>query len=409
MTIQIQKCRICNSKDLAEVMSLGNQALTGVFPKVGESDPQIGPLELVRCEECTLVQLRHNFTPESMYGDNYGYRSGLNLSMVKHLESKISGLASRYEISEKSVVLDIGSNDGTSCNKWLQFTENVVGMDPTASKFAEFYKQKVNFISDFFTAKGFLSQSKKANIVTSIAMFYDLDNPVNFAQEVYEALSDDGVWHLEQSYLPSMLAANSYDTICHEHVEYYSLRSLGEIFRRAGFKIVEASLNDINGGSIAITVCKVSNEKYNEPPYLSWMLKVEEFDLFENSQTKLSGLKSRVEKHRESLVSLLRDLKKEGDVWGLGASTKGNVLLQYCEIGPELITAIADVNPDKMDCVTPGSRIPIKSEQEWHQVRPNYSLVLPWHFRSTFMSKNDQYFNTGGKLLFPLPRIEVTG
>jgi hypothetical protein len=407
MTIQIHECRICKSKELEEVMSLGNQALTGVFPKVGDSDPQMGLLELVRCMECTLVQLRHNFSPESMYGDNYGYRSGLNLSMVRHLESKIVRLASKYNIKKNSVVLDIGSNDGTSCNKWLQYTDNVVGMDPTASKFRNFYDQKVNFISDFFTAKNFLSNSPKADIVTSIAMFYDLDNPVSFAQEVYQSLSEDGVWHLEQSYLPSMLAANSYDTICHEHVEYYSLRSLNEIFSRADFKIIDVSLNDVNGGSIAVTVCKVSNSNYNVPTYLPWMLSAEDYDLFENSQTKLSGLKLRVERHRDSLISLLHELKKDGDVWGLGASTKGNVLLQYCEIGPELITAIADVNPDKMNCVTPGSRIPIKSEEEWLESKPLHSLVLPWHFRSTFMTKNQEYFNAGGKLLFPLPRIEV--
>jgi SAM-dependent methyltransferase len=409
MIDEVTRCRICGSTDLIKVISLGNQALTGVFPKVSENDPAIGPLELIRCAECTLVQLRHSFSPEAMYGDNYGYRSGLNASMVQHLESKISKLASKFGISSKSVVLDIGSNDGTSCNKWLAYTNQVVGMDPTANKFASYYDKRVKFVSDFFSSKRFLDLSDKADMITSIAMFYDLDDPVHFAQEIYQSLSENGVWHLEQSYLPSMLAANAYDTICHEHVEYYSLTSLNEIFIRANLKIVEVALNDVNGGSIAVTVAKNTNTKYQTPEYLSWLLKEEHYDLYENPSTKLSELQKRVEHHKESLIDLLVRLRKEGEIWGLGASTKGNVLLQYCEIDENLITAIADVNPDKMNRVTPGTRIPIKSEGEWERALPRYSLVLPWHFKRTFLSRSDNYSLDGGQLIFPLPRIEVLG
>jgi len=409
MINEITRCRICGSTELIKVISLGNQALTGVFPKVGENDPVIGPLELIRCAECTLVQLRHSFSPEAMYGDNYGYRSGLNASMVQHLESKISKLAAKFGVGSQSIVLDIGSNDGTSCNKWLTYTNQVVGMDPTANKFASFYDKKVKFVSDFFSSKRFLEHSEKADIITSIAMFYDLDDPVHFAEEIYQSLSENGVWHLEQSYLPSMLAANAYDTICHEHVEYYSLTSLNEIFTRANLTIVEVALNDVNGGSIAVTVAKNTNTKYQTPEYLSWLLKEEQYDLYENASTKLSELHKRVEHHKESLNNLLVKLRKEGEIWGLGASTKGNVLLQYCEIGENLITAIADVNPDKMNRVTPGTRIPIKSEVDWEKALPRYSLVLPWHFKRTFLSRSDKYSLGGGQLIFPLPRIEVLG
>jgi len=409
MINEITRCRICGSTELIKVISLGDQALTGVFPKVGENDPAIGPLELIRCAECTLVQLRHSFSPEAMYGDNYGYRSGLNASMVQHLESKISKLAAKFGIASHSVVLDIGSNDGTSCNKWLTYTNKVIGMDPTANKFASFYDNRVKFVSDFFSSKRFLDLSEKADMITSIAMFYDLDDPVRFAQEINQSLSENGVWHLEQSYLPSMLAANAYDTICHEHVEYYSLTSLNEIFIRANLTIVEVALNDVNGGSIAVTVAKNTNTKYQTPEYLSWLLKEEQYDLYENSSTKLSELSMRVEHHRESLNSLLIKLRKEGEIWGLGASTKGNVLLQYCEIDENLITAIADVNPDKMNRVTPGTRIPIKSEEDWEKALPRYSLVLPWHFKRTFLSRNEKYSLGGGQLIFPLPRIEVLG
>jgi len=306
-------------------------------------------------------------------------------------------------------VLDIGSNDGTSCNKWLTHTNKVIGMDPTANKFASFYDKRVKFVSEFFSAKRFLDLSEKADLITSIAMFYDLDDPVRFAQEIYQSLSENGVWHLEQSYLPSMLAANAYDTICHEHVEYYSLTSLNEIFIRANLTIVEVALNDVNGGSIAVTVAKNTNTKYQTPEYLSWLLRQEHYDLYENESTKLSGLHTRVEHHKESLNDLLIKLRKQAEIWGLGASTKGNVLLQYCEIDQNIITAIADVNPDKMNKVTPGTRIPIKSEKDWEKADPRYSLVLPWHFKRTFLSRSEKYTLGGGQLVFPLPRIEVLG
>jgi hypothetical protein len=392
---EIQKCRICSSKSLSNIISLGNQALTGVFPGTGDPDPAEGPLSLVQCDVCTLVQLKHSFSPDAMYGDNYGYRSGLNNSMVLHLRNKVRSLAVKFGIDAKSVVLDIGSNDGTSCNFWLEYTENVFGMDPTAFKFRQHYDARVTRIDSFFTKESFLEKSKKADLISSVAMFYDLDNPVIFAQDIFDSLSDNGVWHLEQSYLPSMLAANSYDTICHEHVEYYSLTSLNEIFKRSEFKIVDVSLNDINGGSIAVTVAKNSNDNLARSTYA------------ECSVTRLSEFELRVTRHRDELRALVYELRNEGEIWGLGASTKGNVLLQYCGFGSELITAIADVNPDKMDKVTPGTRIPIKGEEAWRNASPKYSLVLPWHFKKSFIDRSSQYFLGGGRLIFPLPRIEI--
>ena len=407
MVTEISHCRICGSNSLLEVVSLGDQALTGVFPSHGDSDPISGPLVLVQCTTCTLVQLKHSFSPESMYGDNYGYRSGLNNSMVAHLKSKVSSLAVKYGIGPKSVVLDIGSNDGTSCNFWLEHTEIVIGMDPTAVKFKQYYDSKVTRIDKFFTKENFQEVVDKADLITSIAMFYDLDDPVLFAKDIYDSLSEKGVWHLEQSYLPSMLAANAYDTICHEHVEYYSLASLSEIFKRASLKIVDVSLNDINGGSIAVTVAKESNKDLSISVYAEWLLEKEKYDLNENEATRLIDLAARVVRHKEELKSLLEKLRTQGEIWGLGASTKGNVLLQYCGFDSNLISAIADVNPDKMNKVTPGTRIPIKSEKEWLDANPKFSIVLPWHFKKTFIDRNGPYMLKGGRLVFPLPRIEI--
>jgi hypothetical protein len=402
----IVKCRVCGSNELREVIDLGAFSMTGIFPKVGDIDPPSAPLILLICENCSLCQLKHSVDPKIMYGESYGYKSSLNSSMQKHLQNKVIRLASRYAVENSEVILDIGSNDGTSCNEWLKFSSNVFGFDPTASKFASNYDPRIKVNADFFNSDSFLQNSAKAKIVTSIAMFYDLEDPVDFVQNVHNSLTDKGIWHFEQSYLPSMLKANAYDTICHEHLEYYSLSSIIEILDRANMKVVDASLNDINGGSIAVTAAKISNKELEVQPHVKWMLEKEK-KYFKNNFEVLDAFAVKVANHKEELHSLVAELAKKNTIWGLGASTKGNVLLQYCGITNVEIDFIADVNPDKWNCQTPGSRIPICSENDILNQKPDYLLVMPWHFRSNLLGKSEQFINEGIRYIFPLPDIEV--
>ena len=405
-SLPVTNCRVCGSGNLREVINLGEFAMTGIFPRMGELDAPSSPLILLFCENCGLCQLKHSVDPKLMYGENYGYKSSLNSSMQKHLQSKVSGLASRYAVDRNDVILDIGSNDGTSCNKWLEFSDEVFGMDPTASKFAENYDSRVKVTSDFFKSDTFLQKSSKAKVITSIAMFYDLENPVDFAVNVRDSLSDDGIWHFEQSYLPSMIKANAYDTICHEHLEYYSLSAIREILDRAGMKIVDASLNDINGGSIAVTAAKIANNKIEVQPHVEWIIEREQ-KYFKNNYEILNLFAANVASHKNDLQELVSALTKNYVIWGLGASTKGNVLLQYCGLTNNEIDYIADVNPDKWNCFTPGSNIPICPEKEIFEKKPDYLLVLPWHFRVNLLSKSEQFFNEGIRYIFPLPDIEI--
>src|SRR5262245_34003750 len=225
MPTQIKKCRLCGNERLLPLLSLGEQTLTGVFPQSPDANLTRGPLQLVRCDgssACGLVQLQHSFESSEMYGENYGYRSGLNKSMVEHLGSIVQKVQKWVKPGVGDAVLDIGSNDGTLLSFYPAGGPTLLGMDPTSAKFRKYYRSDIKLVTDFFSAANFKQAlgSTKAKIVTSIAMFYDLDDPLSFAKQVAEILADDGVWHFEQSYLPAMLAQCAYDTICHEHLEY---------------------------------------------------------------------------------------------------------------------------------------------------------------------------------------------
>lgn len=404
IVVEIFNCRACFSSKLVPVLELGNQSLSGVFPLVGAPDPMKGPLTLVLCEVCTLVQLKHSFPSSLMYGENYGYRSGLNGSMVDHLSRKARSLVAKHSLSSGSVVLDIGSNDGTLLNSLTGQGFKLIGMDPTSAKFQKYYETSIQVIPEFFSKNRCLEISKPADLIFSIAMFYDLDNPVDFAVQIESCLAPDGVWHFEQSYILSMIEATSYDTICHEHVEYYSFKSIEHILERASLKIIDVELNDINGGSIAVTAVK-SNSRHKPSHMVDWIRKYESKSM-PDPLASINLFREKVMMHKENLTSLITSLRNDGKrIWGLGASTKGNVLLQYCELNSDLIKKIVDVNPDKYGHWTPTSHIPIVSEGSLSPRVADYALVLPWHFKSTLVPRSKQYLNAGGKLIFPLPDI----
>jgi NDP-4-keto-2,6-dideoxyhexose 3-C-methyltransferase len=401
----ISSCRICGNSQLVPVLDLGEQPLTGAFPRDPASVLTRGPLRLVKCHGredcCGLVQLAHTYNPAEMYGDEYGYRSGLNQTMVKHLADKVAWLQQRRPLNPGDLVLDIGSNDGTTLGCYPKNLE-LLGIDPTSNKFRQYHPAHITAVADFFSAATFrkVAGDKKARIITSLAMFYDLPAPTEFARDIAAVLADDGVWQLEQSYLPLMLETTGYDTVCHEHVEYYGLSQLQWIMSRVGLRITDVQLNDVNGGSFAVTVEKGTGDA----PIVAELIEKEQplasLDTWNEFAQRVSG-------HRDELRALLTQLKAQGKkVFGLGASTKGNVLLQYCGIGPDLLPCIAEVNPEKFGKFTPGTGIPICSEAEAHAAKPDYFLVLPWHFRKSFLAREAEFVARGGALLFPLPKLE---
>jgi hypothetical protein len=416
---EIRACRICGNAALDSIFHLGTQSLTGVFPKSADEQKRLtrGPLELVKCrrgtsdEHCGLLQLRQSYTPSEMYGANYGYRSSLNRSMVEHLNAKVRRAVARVPLRAGDTVLDIGSNDGTLLSAYGIPGLHRIGMDPTGEKFRRYYPPGVHLVADFFSAAAFSKATggKRAKIVTSIAMFYDLEKPLDFVGQVRDVLADDGIWIFEQSYMPEMLRSCTYDTICHEHVEYYALAQIQWMMDRAGMKILDVELNAVNGGSFSVTVARRDAPYAPDEQRVAGLL-AEEVREGLDGEAPYAAFRERVLRHREELTALIRGINARGrKVLGYGASTKGNVMLQFCGLGAADLPCIADVNEDKFGAFTPGTGIPIVSEPAAKAMKPDYLLVMPWHFRDNIVQREQAWLRGGGQLIFPLPRIEIVG
>lgn len=405
----LKRCRICGGGELQQVMALGVQALTGVFPRSASAPVTRGPLDLVKCMRpggCGLVQLGESYEAEEMYGANYGYRSGLNASMVRHLQQKVSTILGLGVLQPGDSIVDIGSNDATTLRAYPVGQFDLVGIDPSGAKFKSYYPEHIRLVPDFFSAKAVqvALAGRKAKVITSFSMFYDLEDPVGFAREVEGSLDDEGIWVLEQSYLPTMLAMNSFDTVCHEHLEYYTLKQIDWIAREAGLRVLDVEFNDVNGGSFSVTVAKAASRNVGHPERVARILQ-EELDAGMDTTEVFREFLARVERSRQDLVGFLRKARQDGKrVCGLGASTKGNVLLQYFQIGPDLLPEIGEVNPDKYGAFTPGTGIPLVPEDQLLASRPDYLLVLPWHFRDFFIGLPKL---KGQSLVFPLPNFEI--
>lgn len=406
---KIDRCRICGNPHLERVLDLGEQMLTGVFPREKDAAITKGPLHLVKCtghgDICGLLQLEHSYDLGEMYGENYGYRSGLNASMVAHLHDKVKRIMEMVELRDGDLVIDIGSNDSTTLQAYPSTGLSLVGVDPTGVKFHTYYPPHIQLIPDFFSSAlvNVRFPEQKAKVVTSFSMFYDLEDPLGFMQQVFDVLADDGVWVFEQSYMPTMLDTNSYDTVCHEHLEFYALRQIKWMTDRVGFKIVDVEFNDVNGGSFSITVAKSLGDT-TVAPSVQGILDAERAKGLDTLEPYRQFAR-RVNQSRAELLAFLADARAQGKrVAVLGASTKGNVLLQYCGLTTNDVACVGEVNAEKFDCFTPGTWLPIVNEDDLLRNEPDYLIVLPWHFRRFFVA--NRKWKTA-KLVFPLPHLEV--
>ncbi len=408
-------CRSCGSPALTETYDLGAQYLQGSFVRAGKECPPMRkvPLRLLRCDPtrdenaCGLLQLAHSTPSEILYGA-YWYRSGTNRTMTDHLTG-IAEEAASVVAQDSARVLDIGCNDGTLLkaypNTFMKF-----GVDP--SDVARTVSDDVTVVQDLFPSARLDRETEghPFDIITSIAMFYDLEDPIGFASSVGAQLANDGVWVIEMSYMPTMLELNSYDTICHEHLEYYSLSVIEFIMRAAGLKVVKASLNASNGGSIRCFITHAEREWQSTEEDFETLrrLRQTEFELCLDTDEPYRAFQKRAEASRDGLKKFVADIKAQGkSIHVYGASTKGNTILQYCDFDSNLIDCAADRNPEKHGASTLGTNIPIVSEEESRAMNPDYYLVLPWHFKEEFLERERAAIERGVGLIFPLPNLEV--
>lgn len=412
-------CRICGSKALTHVSDLGEHYIGGVLASEDGTAfiKRKVPLQLVRCdpgldqEACGLVQMRHTVPPKVLY-HQYFYQSGINQSMRDNL-CTISTLAKGFQkLLPGDLVLDIGCNDGTLLESYGIEGLRLLGIDP--SDVALMAREKgLQVVNDFFSAKAFRTAypDDKPKIITSISMFYDLENPHAFVKDIAEVLHERGIWILEQSYLPSMLKMNSFDTICHEHLEYYSLAALERLFSEHGLEILDVYLNEVNGGSFRLVVGHAGKiQAPAESAARVQELRIREFEMALETDAPYAEFRKNVEKIKTDLLNFLKKAKAEGKVvHGYGASTKGNTTLQYCGITPDLVSAIADRNPRKWGFYTIGTNIKIISEDDSRALKPDYYLVLPWHFIDEFVKRETEFLQRGGRFVIPMPDVHLIG
>ena len=410
-------CRVCGSKNLTSILNLGDQYLANYTSKSDDVVPfkEKIPLELVRCDKtidptsCGLVQLRHTTPPNLMY-DRYFYRSGINQTMPKNLNEIVTQAISKIQLDTNDFVIDIGCNDGTLLQNYKKLQVRSIGFDP-AKNMAQFSKESgATIITEFFSAEEFIKNfgNEKAKVITSIAMFYDLEDPNKFVEDISKILHPDGIWVLELSYLPLMLSQNAFDTIVHEHLEYYDLHVMEFLLSKNELKTVDVQLNDINGGSFRIFVQHKNKPTDDESLKRIMKLRREEKSLNLDTNQPYDAFIKRVNIEKEKLVAFIKKEVSSGKIIHCyGASTKGNTLLQFYNLDHQLLQFIADRNPDKWGRKTIGTDIPIISEDESHSMRPDYFLILPWHFVNEFKEREKTYLKNGGKLIVPLPQFKI--
>ena len=365
-----------------------------------------------RLEKCTPIH--------SMFG-KYWYRSGINQTMRTELKGIVDSVTSVQKLNEGDLWLDIACNDGTL----LSFVPDGIkklGIDPAEDSFKnESSKIADEVIQDFFTLENFKKskfKKKKAKVVTCIAMFYDLDEPVEFLKDVTKVLDDDGLFVLQMSYTPLMIKQLAFDNICHEHVYYWGLASIEKLLKKAGLKVVDCQLNDVNGGSFRIYIKKKKSNvtTFATAPYrdvcnvrVESLIKWEKGLKLDKEEIWLDFYK-RIEALKKETVDFIKAEKAKGKViCGYGASTKGNTLLQYFGLDNTLIDAIAERSHYKFGLKTIGTNIPILSEEDVRAMNPDYMLVLPWHFIAEFVKREDEFLSKGGKFIVPCPNFQIIG
>jgi len=406
------ECRACKG-ELELVKNLGHFYSCGIFPGSSTEVVDRGALAIGICVECELVQLLEDYDHNSLYSESYGYRSSLNESMVNHLElvaKEIVEYLSETRVPEEKYHLDIGSNDATLINQVFQLSKSrginltQLGVDPSGAGFKEYYTNS-DLLVEPFRLEVAKKLGEKFTVISSIAMFYDLPDPRDFVAGIGSVLHESGVWISEQSYFFRMVEQTAFDTICQEHIEYYSLRDIENICNAEALELFHVEFNDVNGGSFRF-YAQHKNGPRSRSAELDLALAAE---AGRDKRQELRDMFSRVDILKDEIIRYLTESKAQGlKVHGYGASTKGNTLLQYFGITNELLPFIAERNESKFGKFTPGTLIPIISESDSKDRNPDVYFVLPWHFRHAILKREQKFRETSSaKFCFPLPKFEI--
>lgn len=396
----IVECRACESKKLKTVLDLGEQYLSDF--REDDKKPPKYPLEVVLCEDCKLVQLRHTTPSHEMYHERYGFKSGVNNTIRADLESIVKH-ALMYK-PKNGRWLDIASNDGTLLS-FVPKGWHREGIDPIKKLCKEAEPHANRITNDFYQAKYF--NDGDFDVITSISMFYDLDDPNKFVKEVTDRLAENGVWVIQQNYLLTTLMLNAVDNICHEHLEYYSLLALENLLEKFGLEVNEVSTSMINGGSFRTVVSRKGTypilPSVQEQRDRETRFGVDKPEVYTRFGVIVQGL-------LKQLKDVVTSINEEGEkVYIYGASTRGGTIWQGAGLDVKDLPYAVERNPDKVGKKIASIGVPIISEEQAREEHPAYMLVSPWFFKEEFVEREKEYLDSGGKFIFPLPQVEAVG
>jgi len=408
-TITRSTCRLCNSSDFTPVYSIGEQYVNNFIDK-DELDQCIkAPLEMVFCENCTLLQLKHTAPQELLYARYYWYKSSVTDTMKKALRDITAKVEMMFDLKKGDVVLDIGSNDGTLLRTYTVPGLITVGVEPADNLVEEGKQGLSHHIHDFWNYEDYeKTVHKKAKIITAIGMFYDMEDPNQFIADSAKALTKDGIFIAQLMCLKNMLDSNDVGNICHEHLEYYSFKSLEYLFNNNGLEIFDVEINNVNGGSYRVYAKKIGSIVKEDKGAFDRVQAVRDSEKdLDNKQVHIDFYNRLEENKRKCTDFIKKELAKGKKVWVYGASTKGNVILQYYGLDHTLIEAAAERSPWKWGKYTVGTMIQCVSEEEARRAQPDYFLVLPYAFFDEFYEREKNWREKGGKFIIPVPEFRV--
>ena len=402
----INKCRICSNNSVNEILKLEPQYIATTFVTDNENNPMAKikiPLTLILCKKCGLVQLKETVKPDLLY-KNYFYRTAINDTMKRDLQDVVNYAVENVKTESNDIVVDIGANDCTMVSMYPDHLKRF-GIEPATNIDWSNVNESITIVNDYFSKDIVLKATnyKKAKIISATAMFYDFDDPNVVTKDIKDILHEDGVCVIQVSYLLDTIRDMNFYDVVHEHLEYYSLKSINYLMERNGLKVIDATTNFVNGGSLRVLVThedsrRPKSKRYQEILDEEEKWNLEELDTYVQYEHKIKDI---IKKSREFIVN---EIENGGTVIGLGASTKGNVLLQICRIGKDLLPYISDRNKEKVGLRTLGTDIEIISEEKARKINPSAMLVIPWNFKEEILSREQNFIQNGGKMLFLMPK-----
>jgi SAM-dependent methyltransferase len=403
--MKLKKCRSCNSTNFTNILSLGNLFLSD-FVKTNRK-PKAFPLTIVLCKKCFLVQLDYTTPQKYLYTKRYGYKSGINQTMQDELKEIVQKALKKIGKNTKDItIVDIGANDGTLLKN---YPKNVyrIGVEPITKFAKEANKHANKIVNDYFSFKSYQKsvKDKKADIVTAISCFYDMEEPNTFIEDIKKVMKDNGIFIIQQNYLVGMLQQNAFDNIVHEHLEYYSLLSLNNLLDKHGLEVFDLEERSLNGGSFRTYIGVKGKRKITKA-----VLRIEQNEnkLKLNNKKIYLDFAKRIKNNKQKALEFITNENKKGKlIYLYGASTRGNTLLQYFEINNKLIKKAVERNPEKWGKIIASVGIPIISEQQARKDKPDYMLVLPWFFKDEFLKREKKFLESGGHFIFPLPNLRI--